>query len=94
MVPEVDRVEGGPEGFQRSLWQRFWVLANDPAAAAKAGVRVAEGEAPRVKVVQGQVYELRLSGAEGLTLHPRLPAAVLEATTPAPAAPAREAPPP
>ena len=50
-------------------------------------MRVAEGEAPHVKVVEGQVYELMLSGAGGLTLHPRLPAAVLRAS-------ARVAPPP
>jgi hypothetical protein len=78
-IPEFARVDAEPSAFERDLWTRFWTLANDPKAAAAAGVRVAQGEAPHVKAVAGQVYQLRLRAAGGLELHPRLPAAVVDA---------------
>ena len=78
LVPEVARVDRDPGDFERRLWLQFWHYANDPGAAAAAGVRVAQGEAPHVKAVPGQVYKLTLSASGGLNIVPRLPSAVLE----------------
>jgi hypothetical protein len=76
-IPEAVQVDAAPGEYERQLWARFWNLANDPKAAAAEGVRVAQGEAPHVRVVQGQVYQLRLRAAGGLEMKPRLPAAVV-----------------
>jgi hypothetical protein len=76
VVPEVAQVDAQPGDFERELWGRFWEYANDPARAAAAGIRVAQGEAPHIKVVQGQVYKLTLRASGGLEIVPRLPTAV------------------
>jgi hypothetical protein len=75
-VPDPLKIEGGDSAFQRELWSRFWTLANDPAEAHKAGIRVAQGEAPHVLVRPHQVYQLKLRATGGLEMTPRLPAAV------------------
>jgi hypothetical protein len=77
-VPEVLRVDTEPSQFERKIWQRFWQYANDPALAASAGVRVAQGEAPHIKPLQGQVYKLTLQASGGLEIKPRLPPAILD----------------
>lgn len=82
-VPRALEVDAaGQEAFERKVWQTFWRYANDPKAAKKAGIRVAEGQAPHVKVAVGQVYELTLRASGGLDIVPRLPAALVG--TPAP----------
>lgn len=69
--------EAIPDG-ERALWARFWQLANDPEAAKKEGVRVAQGEAVYTKMEEGMLYELTLDDAGGLNVKPtRLPAALL-----------------
>jgi hypothetical protein len=75
-IPEVAQVDKQPGDFERELWTRFWDYANDPKRAANAGIRVAQGEAPHIKAVQGQVYKLTLRASGGLEILPRLPAAV------------------
>jgi hypothetical protein len=75
-IPEVAQVDPQPGDFERELWTRFWDYANDPHRAAAAGIRLAQGEAPHVKAVQGQVYKLTLRASGGLEIQPRLPAAV------------------
>lgn len=78
VIPEVAQVDATPTEFERDLWTRFWTYANDPRAAAQAGIRVAQGEAPHIKVVAGQVYKLTLRSSGGLEILPRLPAAVTD----------------
>ena len=75
-VPEWLRVGRQESAFQHDLWSRFWQLANDPDEAKKAGVRVAQGEAPHVLAKPHQVYQLRLRAAGGLEIKPRVPGAM------------------
>ena len=75
-IPEVAQVDPQPSDFERDLWLRFWDYANDPRRAAEMGIRLAQGEAPHMKVVPGQVYKLTLRASGGLEITPRLPAAV------------------
>jgi hypothetical protein len=75
-IPEVAQVDPVPSDFERQLWVRFWDYANDPQRAANVGIRLAQGEAPHVKPVAGQVYKLTLRASGGLEVTPRLPAAV------------------
>jgi hypothetical protein len=75
-IPEVAQVDTAPTEFERNLWARFWDDANDAARAAADGIHVAQGEAPHVKPLTGQVYKLTLRAAGGLEMLPRLPAAV------------------
>lgn len=76
-IPDGLAVDAEPTAFERGIWTRFWTYANDPALAAQAGVRVAQGEAVHTRAVQGQVYEVTLSASHGLSLVPRLPAAMV-----------------
>ena len=78
VIPEGLQVDAQPSDFERQIWTRFWELANDPDKAKAEGVRIAQGEAPHVKAVPGQVYKLSLRASGGLEISPRLPAAVLE----------------
>ncbi len=77
-VPELYQVDAAPTEFEREIWRRFWELASDPDKARELGIAVAQGEAPHIKPVVGQVYKLTLRAAGGLDVQPRLPAAVLE----------------
>lgn len=59
---------GESNPLDEALWQRFWELASNPAIAETYGVRVAQCEAPAVKVSPGQVWEVALDAAGGLNL--------------------------
>jgi hypothetical protein len=83
-VPEIARVDAKPTAFEIELWERFWTYANDPKAAAAAGVRIAQGEAPHVRARAGQVYQLTLRSSGGLEIKPRLPDAVVGDPAPSP----------
>lgn len=83
-IPEVAQVDRAPGDFERQLWTRFWDYANDPRRAAEAGIRLAQGEAPHIQPVAGQVYKLTLRASGGLEITPRLPAAVTGAAPTAP----------
>ncbi|MCE9619278.1 MAG: hypothetical protein K8R92_05170 [Planctomycetes bacterium] len=61
---------GEPQRFEQSVWKGFWRLASNPEAAAREGIRVAQGEAVYKPVSAGQVYELQIENAGGLTLTP------------------------
>ena len=76
-IPDGLRVDPEPGAYERQVWARFWTLANDPAQASAAGVRVAQGEAVHTRAVRGQVYKVTLSAAHGLSLVPRLPGAMV-----------------
>src|SRR5262245_36693400 len=87
-IPEVARVDDTPSPFEQEIWSRFWEYANDAKQAQAAGIRVAQGEAPHVKAVAGQVYKLSLRASGGLEITPRIPDAVLDAQPSAPPPPA------
>lgn len=55
-------------GDHAELWARFWELLDDPDLAAREGVRIAQVEAPAVRLRQGQVWEATLDAAGGLNL--------------------------
>lgn len=76
-IPELAQVDGEPTAFEKEIWTRFWEFANDPKAAEAKGIKIAQGEAPHVKAVTGQVYKLTLKASGGLDITPRLPAAVV-----------------
>jgi hypothetical protein len=76
-IPDRLRIDVQPSDYERQVWTRFWTYANDPAQAREAGIRVAQGEAVHTRAVQGQVYKVTLSAAHGLSLVPRLPAAMV-----------------
>jgi len=78
VIPEGLQIDAQPSDFERRLWTRFWEYANDPDKAKGEGVRIAQGEAPHIKAVAGQVYKLTLRASGGLEISPRLPAAVLD----------------
>lgn len=67
-VPSVYRVNPTPSETEVELWGEFWGLANDPERAKSLGVRVAQGEAPYMKMEKGKIYELKLDHAGGLNI--------------------------
>jgi hypothetical protein len=85
VVPERVKVDDQPGSYETKIWSSFWQLASDPDKAKAEGVRVAQGEAPHLKPVVGQVYKLTLRQSGGLEMTPRIPAAVLAPPTTAPA---------
>lgn len=56
------------ETFDERLWAMFWRMMDDRRLAEKYGVRVAQCEAPAVRVKAGQVWEVSLDAAGGLNL--------------------------
>jgi len=54
--------------FEVRLWDLFWRLMGDPKLAEQYGVRVAQCEAPAVRIKPGQVWEVALDAAGGLNL--------------------------
>jgi len=77
LIPEAVQVDAEPSPFEQDIWARFWDYAGDPKRAEALGIRVAQGEAPHMKAVAGQVYKLTLRSSGGLDIQPRLPTAVL-----------------
>lgn len=72
---EFDRLMGppglegeGPGGDERELWTRFWDLTRNPGLAKESRVRVAQCEAPSVRMRTGEVWQLNLDAAGGLNL--------------------------
>lgn len=76
-IPELNQVDVQPSDFEQQLWVRFWQIANDPERAGEEGIAIAQGEAPHIKAVEGQVYKLSLRSSGGLQISPRLPDAVM-----------------
>jgi hypothetical protein len=60
--------EGSDEPFEVRLWNLFWQLMSDPKLAVQYGVRVAQCEAPAVRIKTGQIWEVTLDAAGGLNL--------------------------
>ncbi len=74
-APAFDRANRPPLGGSEPeedgdafLWDQFWELSESPELAAQYGVRVAQCEAPAVKVKPGQIWEVSLDAAGGLNL--------------------------
>ncbi len=57
-----------PDTLAEKLWPRFWQITEDPQLASLYGIRVAQSEAPSVRVTPGQVWEVTLDAAGGLNL--------------------------
>ena len=56
--------------FEKRIWEHFWELATDPAAASAMGIRVAQGEAVYKPVEKGRTYELIVDAVGGMSLTP------------------------
>ncbi|MFG0317010.1 MAG: hypothetical protein ACF8XB_07055 [Planctomycetota bacterium JB042] len=67
-VPAAYRGDDPPGEAEKALWADFWRYANDPKAAEKAGIRVAQGEAPSMKMAPGKLYDLSVDHAGGLNI--------------------------
>jgi hypothetical protein len=78
-IPDVYRTNAAPSAAEVELWKKFWTFATDPAAAAAAGVRVAQGEAPFTRMEKGHLYELTLDHAGGLNItRSKIPAVLMD----------------
>ena len=58
----------GPPLSRDRLWARFWEFADDPETASQFGIRVAQLEAPAVKLKKGQVWEVTLDASGGVNV--------------------------
>lgn len=65
-VPAAYRTQGAPGEFERKLWEQFWDYAANPESAARAGVRVAQGEAVYQRVSAGQLWQIATRAGGGL----------------------------
>jgi hypothetical protein len=70
MRPQAYGRGGQMSQFERDLWKDFWEFANDPAQAAKMGIRAANGEAVSIKVREGKSYAIELRASGGLSIRP------------------------
>ena len=66
--PPAASGDGSDEPFEARLWELFWRLMSDPKLAEQYGVRVAQCEAPAVRIKPGQIWEVTLDAAGGLNL--------------------------
>ena len=74
-APDIDRASRPPlddprdsDALHDRLWALFWKMTEDPAVAAQYGVRVAQSEAPSVRVEPGQFWQVSLDASGGLNL--------------------------
>lgn len=67
-VPAAYRGASPPGEAEKALWRDFWRYADDPTAAAAAGIRVAQGEAPSMRMQPGKLYDLTVDHAGGLNI--------------------------
>lgn len=74
-VPDIDRAARPPindasksPALQDQLWERFWEFVDRPDIAARFGVRVAQCEAPSVRLQMSDVIEVTLDSAGGINL--------------------------
>jgi len=64
---------GQMSDFEKRIWDDFWTIANDPAAADKLGIRAAHGQAVSMKVQKGKSYKVELRASDGLSIVPEIP---------------------
>lgn len=58
----------GPPAARDRLWSRFWDFASHPDVAERFGVRVAQCEAPAVRLSEDEIWEVKLDAAGGINL--------------------------
>ena len=80
--PAPYSAEDGLVPYHEDLWENFWDYANDPEVARESGVRAMHGEAPYIKLLPGNLYEVELRTSEGLIIRTREP--LPAATSPPP----------
>ena len=56
--------------FEKTIWDDFWNIANDPDKADELGIRAAHGQANFTRVRKGKTYRLQLRASDGLTTLP------------------------
>jgi hypothetical protein len=68
-VPAIYRnADNRVSEFERSLWNDFWKLAEDPDYRKSKGVRIAQGEGPWGPLTPNRLYTLTLDSDGGLNL--------------------------
>ncbi len=67
-VPSPYRAVAAVSPEEAVLWRQFWSFANDPELAKQNGVRIAQGEAPHVRMESNKIYELTLDHDGGLNV--------------------------
>ncbi len=67
-VPGGYRVEGKSNGVQERFWREFWKYAFDERAAAHAGVKNVQIEAPGAMFIPGYLYTIRIEHDGGLRI--------------------------
>jgi len=77
-IPDSYRTSLSISAFEKKLWQRFWEFANDPVAARKEGVRVAQIEAIGTRPVRGKIYTITLELPSGLNITAQAIPAILQ----------------
>lgn len=56
--------------FEKTIWDQFWNIANDPSKAKELGIRAAHGEAVSTRLQPGKQYRLDLRASGGLSIKP------------------------
>jgi hypothetical protein len=56
--------------LERDVWAHFWEYANNGPNAKQAGLRAAHGEAPSMRLENGQRYRVELRASGGLSIIP------------------------
>jgi hypothetical protein len=46
--------------FEKSIWDNFWLIANDPKRAEELGIHAASGDAVSMRMQPGKTYEINL----------------------------------
>ncbi|MCG3136237.1 MAG: hypothetical protein HJJLKODD_00063 [Phycisphaerae bacterium] len=72
-VPDIERepnhtLPAASQPIETELWARFWEFVDDPQLAKEYGVRIAQAEAPAVRLQTGQLWEITLDAAGGLNM--------------------------
>ncbi|MFO0827427.1 MAG: hypothetical protein U0572_04685 [Phycisphaerales bacterium] len=74
----IDTPGAIPDGYaasqkaklEQAVWAGFWKIASDPEVARQHGVAVAQGEAVYKPVRPGEVYDVMVDAAAGLSMTP------------------------
>ncbi len=67
-VPEGYRTESEVQGFERSLWDKFWNYALNPQAREQVGIKNAQIEAPGSLFLPGTIYTLKIEHDGGIRI--------------------------
>ena len=56
--------------FERTIWNDFWLIANDSQRAAELGIYAAHGSAVSMRVQPGVTYEIELRSTGTMSMRP------------------------